>query len=63
MSAKPWHLEGPTRGSNPPGLEDALRRLHEGRPGPPSEDDRPPVSTFPLTRAARAALRLSKGLA
>ena len=62
MSGKPWHLEGPTKGQNPPGLEDALRRLWEGRPGPATEADRPPLSIFPMTRAARVALRLSRGV-
>jgi hypothetical protein len=27
----------------------------------PTEADRPPLSTFPLTRAARAALALARG--
>jgi len=59
--SKPWHIDGPTSGKNPPGLEDALARLYEGRPGPATDADRPPVSTFPITKAARVALRLSKG--
>ena len=60
MSPKPWHLEGPTSGKNHPGLEDALARLWLGRPGPATEADRPPPSTFPMTPAARVALRLSR---
>jgi hypothetical protein len=57
---KAWHKDGPTRGNDPPGVEDALRRLHEGRAGAPTEDDRPPVSTLPMTKAARAAIQLGK---
>lgn len=58
---KQWHLDGPLRGTSAPGLEDALRRIHEGRPGPARDEDRPPVSTFPMTTAARVALRMSRG--
>jgi hypothetical protein len=60
-SSKPWHRDGPQRGPNPPGLEDALRRLHEGRHGAPTETDRPPPSTFPMTKAARVALQMYRG--
>jgi hypothetical protein len=42
------------------GLTDALRRLRMGRVGPPTLDDRPPPSLFPVTRAARAALRYAR---
>lgn len=42
------------------GMNDALKRLRNGRSGPPTEDDRPPVSIFPITRAARAALRYAR---
>jgi hypothetical protein len=59
-NGKPWRINGPSRGPDPPGLEDALRRLHEGRIGAPTETDRPPPSTFPMTKAARVALQLSK---
>jgi hypothetical protein len=57
---KPWRIDGPQRGPDPPALADALRRLHEGRPGPPSPDDLPPVSTFPMTKAAREARRFDR---
>lgn len=42
------------------GLTDALRRLRNGRVGAPTEADRPPPSLFPITRAARAALRYAR---
>ncbi len=42
------------------GLTDALRRLRSGRPGPPTDADRPPPSIFPITRAARAALNYTR---
>ena len=42
------------------GLTDALRRLWNAESRPPTDDDRPPVSTFPMTPAAREALRLSR---
>jgi hypothetical protein len=61
VSAKAWHIDGPTSGKNAPGLEDALARLHEGRPGPARDEDRPPPSTLPMTKAARAALSLYYG--
>jgi hypothetical protein len=43
------------------GLGDTLRALKEARRGPPTEADIPPPSSLPMTPAARAALRLSKG--
>lgn len=42
------------------GLTDALRRLREGRSGPPTDADRPPPSLFPSTPASRAAMRLKR---
>lgn len=61
MSRAPiWKLDGPDTKPERPALADALRRLYEGRPGPPTEADVPPPSTFPMTPAARAALRLSR---
>lgn len=42
------------------GMTDALRRLRLGRVGPPTEADRPPPSLFPMTRAARAAMRYAR---
>lgn len=42
-----------------PGLRDAIRRFHEGRRGPPTPADAPPPSVFPMTPAARLALRLN----
>lgn len=42
------------------GMTDALRRLREGRLGPPTARDVPPPSAFPMALAARAALRFSR---
>jgi hypothetical protein len=53
-------LDGPSRGPDPPGVADALRRLSEGQSRTPTEADRPPPSLFPMTPAARAAIRASK---
>jgi hypothetical protein len=54
-------IDGPSRGPDPAGVADALRPLDEGRLGPPRDDDRPPPSVFPMTKAARAALQLFYG--
>lgn len=61
MTAKPWDREGPERRRTPAGLEDALRRLHEGTSRKPTDADRPPASTFAMTPAALAALRYRRG--
>ena len=42
------------------GLTDAIKRLRNGRPGPPTPADVPPPSVFPMTPAAREALRLNR---
>lgn len=42
-----------------PGMAAALAALKKPV-GKPTEGDRPPPSTFPMTPAARAALRMSK---
>jgi len=55
-----WEIPGADQRREHPSLHDALKRLHEGRRGPATDDDRPPISTFPITAAARAALRYSK---
>lgn len=47
------------RGSGCYGLTLALRFL-KGRTGPPTDADRPPVSTFRRTRASDEALRLNR---
>jgi hypothetical protein len=49
----PW--DG-TRG----GLRDAIYRLHKTEVRAPTEQDIPPASTFPMTPAAREALRLNR---
>lgn len=41
-------------------IGEALRLHHTARRGPPSADDAPPPSTFPMTKAARAALALER---
>lgn len=43
-----------------PGMTDALRRLHSGESRPPTPADAPPPSVFPMTPAAREALRLNR---
>jgi hypothetical protein len=40
-------------------MTEALR-VAQLKPGPVPVDYRPPVSTFPLTRAAREALRMTQ---
>lgn len=59
----PWWVEGPDRRPESSGLEQALRMAHadESKQRPPTEADAPPLSTFPVTRAARAALRYARG--
>lgn len=52
----PWRLKGPIDGPSSAGLEDALRRLHLAEDRAPTDQDTPPPSTFPMTKAARAAL-------
>lgn len=37
-----------------------LERLHTCESRPPTDADRPPLTTFPMTRAARAALELNR---
>lgn len=53
----PNRLPGPDERNDTPGMSAALRGI-DSRTGPPSEDDSPPVSTFPMTPAARWAVRL-----
>ncbi len=50
-----WEIPGSS-----PGLSDALRRLHLGRSGPATDDDRPPPSLFPATAASRTAMRITR---
>jgi hypothetical protein len=47
------------RGAWSTGLTDAIRFRDSARPGQPGKHD-VPVSTFPMTPAARAALTISK---
>jgi len=57
----PWDIAGPfSSGHEASGLTDALRNLHRAEDRPPTEDDRPPASTFPMTEAARVALELDR---
>jgi hypothetical protein len=58
---QPWRIDGPERGPERPALADALRRLHEARHRSVPDDYSAPVSTLPMTRAAREALRLYYG--
>ena len=62
MSRPIWRLHGPDDRPERASMADALKRLHYGRLGAPTDADRPPPSTLPVTRAAREALRLSRGL-
>lgn len=59
VSNRPWELPGP---NNSPRREcdRALERLHRADDRPPTDDDRPSCSTFPMTRGAREALRLER---
>lgn len=43
-----------------PGMKAALTNLRAARRGKPTEADRPPVGSFPMTPAARAAIELGK---
>jgi hypothetical protein len=52
-------LKGGSRTPERPGMREALRALTL-RKGPPTEADRPPPSTLPLTPAAKEALRLKR---
>lgn len=54
MSAR-WEIEPPRGFPNPP-----LARLYTTEHREPTDDDAPPVSVLPMTRAARQALRLSR---
>lgn len=57
----PWRISGPLDGpAESKGLEDALKRLYLSARRKPTEADRPPPSIFPVTKAARAALRYTK---
>lgn len=42
------------------GLRDAIWRIHTCERRPPTTADAPPVSRFPMTPAAREALRLNR---
>ncbi len=42
------------------GVMVAQAALRTARRGKPTEADRPPLGTFPMTAAARAAIQLSK---
>jgi hypothetical protein len=55
-----WELPRPDKRRDPPGIADALRRLHEADPHARAEHYSPPVSVLPITRAAREALRFSR---
>lgn len=58
MPRRPYELEGPERGLRE--VDRELRRRHDSEQRPPSDEDRPPVSVFPMTPGAREALRLSR---
>jgi hypothetical protein len=47
------------RAGVPSGIDEALRGLDLPR-RKPEESDRPPLSTFPLTRAAKEALKITR---
>lgn len=53
----PWMLDpqGYRRDGN--GLSEAIRLARHAERRAPTDADRPPVSTLPMTRAARAAVR------
>lgn len=56
---KPWRVPGPLDGpAASAGLEQACKALHVAAKRPPTEKDAA-VSTFPITPAAREALRLN----
>lgn len=56
---KPWRVAGPIEGpAASAGLEHACKALHVAAKRPPTEKDAA-VSTFPVTPAAREALRLT----
>lgn len=56
--SKPLGGDRENRGAWSRGLTDALRLLERGRRGPATEADAPPPSLFPMTPAARQALRM-----
>lgn len=63
MSRKPqpWEQPGPSTA----GLQEvdrALARFHKSDHRQATDDDRPPPSTFPNTRASREALRLNRAM-
>jgi hypothetical protein len=61
VGANPWDIPGALNsGGEAPGLTAALRNLHRAESRAPTENDRPPISTFPMTAAARAALELDR---
>lgn len=55
----PGSLDGADSRPERPSIAAALRMVY-ARPGPPTENDRPPPSLFPMTPAARAALDLRR---
>jgi hypothetical protein len=60
-SKRSWEISGPhSSGHEAPGLTAALKNLHQAESRAPTENDRPPASTFPMTAAARAALELDR---
>lgn len=52
----------PCQRADSPGLREALRALTLRR-GPPTDADRPPLSTFPMTAGAAEARRYDRDLA
>ncbi len=58
-ASRPWELPGPEHGLVRE-VDRALRRLHTCERRPPTQDDRPQLSTLPMTAGARAALELSR---
>jgi hypothetical protein len=57
----PLELPGPHhKGQESEGLAEAIRLFALGRRGKPDEADRPSPSTFPMTKAARAALHYKR---
>jgi hypothetical protein len=56
----PGWLPGPIDKDDPPALKDALTALSKAANRKPTEADAP-VSTFPMTPAARAAKAMSRG--
>lgn len=59
MTPPHWRPAGPIEGPAHRSLEEALRLIHRAKRREPTETDAPPVSTLPMTKAARTALRMS----